>query len=119
MYPFASGVVEHSGSIRVRLVLGTDGTDCSVRRQPDEVCACTPPSRATGQSDERKGFAVLGDLAGTAPLHKALLTTNDLLAQVLEELRTTNGRRLETVAAELRTINATLAELERSPAPAG
>jgi hypothetical protein len=59
---------------------------------------------------------VLGDLAGTAPLHKALLTTNELLGQVLEELRTTNGRQLETVAAELRTINAALADLAREPA---
>lgn len=30
---------------------------------------------------------------------------------MLEELRTTNGRQLETVAAELRTINARLAEI--------
>ena len=62
---------------------------------------------------------MLGDLAGTAPLHKALLTTNALLEQVLEELRTTNGRQLETVAAELRTINTALAELARDPARDG
>ncbi len=62
---------------------------------------------------------MLGDLAGTAPLHKALLTTNALLEQVLEELRTTNGRQLETVAAELRTINASLTEMAREPAHNG
>lgn len=47
---------------------------------------------------------MLGDLAGTAPLREALLETNALLAQVLDELRTTNRERLAEVADRLRAV---------------
>lgn len=48
---------------------------------------------------------MLKDLAGTAGLLEALTRTNELLADVLAELRTTNSAQLEAVVAELRTLN--------------
>ncbi len=53
---------------------------------------------------------MLGDLAGTGPLRDALMTTNTLLEQVLEELRRVNAPGLVTVAEELRGIRAVLDE---------
>jgi hypothetical protein len=53
---------------------------------------------------------MLGDLAGTGPLRDALLTTNSLLEQVLEELRRVNTPGLVTVAEELRGIRGILDE---------
>lgn len=53
---------------------------------------------------------MLGDLAGTGPLRDALLTTNTLLEQVLEELRRVNAPGLVTVAEELRSIRGILDE---------
>lgn len=57
---------------------------------------------------------MLGDLAGTGPLRDALMTTNSLLEQVLEELRRVNTPGLVTVAEELRSIRGVL---EESAAP--
>jgi hypothetical protein len=51
---------------------------------------------------------MLGDLAGTGPLRDALMTTNSLLEQVLEELRRVNTPGLVTVAEELRSIRGVL-----------
>ncbi len=48
---------------------------------------------------------MLKDLAGTADLKDALVTTNRLLAEVLAELKETNGVRLEAVEAQLRQLN--------------
>ena len=48
---------------------------------------------------------MLKDLAGTADLKTALVTTNRLLAEVLAELKETNGVRLEAVEAQLRRLN--------------
>jgi len=48
---------------------------------------------------------MLKDLAGTADLQTALVTTNRLLAEVLAELKETNGVRLEAVEAQLRQLN--------------
>lgn len=48
---------------------------------------------------------MLKDLAGTADLQTALVTTNRLLAEVLAELKETNGVRLEAVEAQLRRLN--------------
>jgi hypothetical protein len=53
---------------------------------------------------------MLGDLAGTGPLRDALMTTNSLLEQVLEELRRVNTPGLVTVAEELRSIRGVLDE---------
>jgi hypothetical protein len=53
---------------------------------------------------------MLGDLAGTGPLRDALMTTNSLLEQVLEELRRVNTPGLVTVAEELRSIRGILDE---------
>jgi hypothetical protein len=61
---------------------------------------------------------MLGDLAGTGPLRDALLTTNSLLEQVLEELRRVNAPGLVTVAEELRAIRGILDETG-APALAG
>ena len=62
---------------------------------------------------------MLGDLAGIGPVRDALVTTNTLLEQVLTELRRTNEQRLDTVATELRTVNATLATLAQRGLPVG
>jgi hypothetical protein len=61
---------------------------------------------------------MLGDLAGTGPLRDALMTTNSLLEQVLEELRRVNTPGLVTVAEELRSIRGVLDETA-SPTLAG
>ncbi|GAA4789890.1 hypothetical protein GCM10023200_25820 [Actinomycetospora chlora] len=57
---------------------------------------------------------MLGDIAGTAPLREALETTNDLLAQVLEELKRVNADGLVTIADELRAINDALPAADRA-----
>lgn len=44
---------------------------------------------------------VFKDLAGIGPLQESLERTNQLLAQVLAELRTTNGEQLPRIAALL------------------
>ena len=44
---------------------------------------------------------MLGDIAGIGPVKDALMTTNALLEQVLEELQRTNERQLEAVVTEL------------------
>lgn len=51
---------------------------------------------------------MLKDLSGIGAMHDALTTTNNLLADVLAELKETNGARLEAIAAELRTLNAAI-----------
>lgn len=56
---------------------------------------------------------MLGDLAGIGPVRDALVTTNTLLEQVLQELQKTNQQQLDAVIAEMRTMNATLRELSR------
>lgn len=55
---------------------------------------------------------MLKDLAGTADLQHALTRTNELLAQVLAELKETNGVRLEAIAAELRSQTQTLTKTQ-------
>lgn len=45
---------------------------------------------------------MLKDLSGIGTLQDALTRTNELLEQVLEELRKTNDVRLEAVVQELR-----------------
>lgn len=45
---------------------------------------------------------MLKDLSGVGALQDSLARTNDLLEQVLAELRETNGVRLEAVVEELR-----------------
>jgi hypothetical protein len=65
------------------------------------------------------GGAVLGDLAGIGPVRDALVTTNTLLEQVLDELQKTNEAQLDAVIAEMRTMNATLRELARDGARVG
>jgi hypothetical protein len=62
---------------------------------------------------------VLGDLAGIGPVRDALVTTNTLLEQVLDELQKTNEAQLDAVIAEMRTMNATLRELARDGARVG
>ncbi len=47
---------------------------------------------------------MLKDMAGTAALQQSLTRTNELLAQVLEQLEETNRHRLEAVVAELRAL---------------
>ncbi len=54
------------------------------------------------KSDLRKNFHMLNNLSGIAALQEALATTNALLADVLAELKETNSKQLETIAAELR-----------------
>jgi hypothetical protein len=56
---------------------------------------------------------MLGDIAGTAPLREALETTNDLLAQVLEELKRVNADGLVTIADELRAVHDALPAADR------
>ena len=48
---------------------------------------------------------MLNNLSGIASLQEALATTNALLADVLAELKETNSKRLEAIAAELRLLN--------------
>ena len=48
---------------------------------------------------------MLNNLSGIASLQEALATTNALLADVLAELKETNSKQLETIAAELRLLN--------------
>lgn len=45
---------------------------------------------------------MLKDLSGIGTLHAQLEKTNELLAQVLAELKETNNVRLDAVVAELR-----------------
>ena len=52
---------------------------------------------------------MLKDLAGTAGLHEALIRTNELLADVLDELKRTNTVQLEAVVAELQSLRETMA----------
>jgi hypothetical protein len=48
---------------------------------------------------------MLNNLSGIASLQEALATTNALLADVLAELKETNSKQLEAIAAELRLLN--------------
>lgn len=54
---------------------------------------------------------MIRDLSGIGALQEALATTNTLLAAVLDELRETNGQRLELVGTELERVNAKLDQL--------
>ena len=67
--------------------------------------AVVPTAPATHEDHPREGTDMLKDLAGTADLQTALVTTNRLLAEVLAELKETNGVRLEAVEAQLRQLN--------------
>jgi hypothetical protein len=61
-----------------------------------------------------------GDVAGIGALKDALAITNKNLELVLAELQETNRNRLETVAVELRQVNATLTavlETQKTDAP--
>ena len=48
---------------------------------------------------------MLNNLSGIGALQEALDTTNALLADVLAELKETNSKQLESIAAELRLLN--------------
>ena len=57
---------------------------------------------------------MLNNLSGVGALQDALTTTNALLADVLAELKETNGQRLETIATELQALNALTQQLAAS-----
>jgi hypothetical protein len=48
---------------------------------------------------------VLQGISGVGALQDALATTNELLADVLAELRETNGQRLGAIHVELEKLN--------------
>ena len=50
---------------------------------------------------------MLSNLSGVSGIQDALVRTNELLAEVLAELKETNNQRLDLIAAELATLNRT------------
>ena len=48
---------------------------------------------------------MLKDMSGVGALQSALVTTNELLAAVLDELKETNSQRLDEIAKEMRSLN--------------
>ena len=44
-------------------------------------------------------------MSGVGALQSALVTTNELLAAVLDELKETNSQRLDEIAKEMRSLN--------------
>jgi len=60
---------------------------------------------------------VLQGISGIGGLQAALEKTNELLADVLAELRETNGQRLESIHTELQHLNVKVDGLEPRATP--
>ena len=60
---------------------------------------------------------VLNNLSGIGAVQDALATTNQLLAEVLAELKETNAVRLAELDTQLVALNAAVEKLGRSSAP--
>ena len=55
---------------------------------------------------------MLNNLSGIGAVQEALTTTNKLLAEVLAELKETNGQRLAALEAQLTALNVAVDKLE-------
>lgn len=54
---------------------------------------------------------MLNNLSGIGAVQDALTTTNELLAEVLAELKETNARRLASLDTQLAALNASVEKL--------
>lgn len=61
---------------------------------------------------------MLNNLSGIGAVQEALSTTNELLAQVLAELKETNDRRLAALDEQLSALNSAVTKLEGRPTSA-
>ena len=55
---------------------------------------------------------MLNNLSGIGAVQEALTTTNDLLAEVLAELKETNAQRLAALETQLTALNAAVERLD-------